>query len=104
LCGPEFGLKLYRHREFESNVTLKAPAHLPHMWRCQRNGYLPTRERPFMTITGGRHSKAWQRAAAECMGAPWITSIVGICEAIPPAYTEYIGRQLMAHLTGEVAA
>jgi DNA (cytosine-5)-methyltransferase 1 len=103
LCGRMFGLELYRHRWFESNLDLVAPMEPQpyHPYLCTRNGYLPTPERPFMSIHGGKHSKAWQRAAAKAMGAPWIglgvdtkAGIVAICEAIPPAYTEYLGRQL----------
>ncbi len=48
-----------------------------------------------MTITGGRHSRAWQRAAAAAMGTPWITTIKGVCEAIPPAYAQWIGEQFL---------
>ncbi|MET4642019.1 hypothetical protein ABID95_001746, partial [Streptomyces atratus] len=39
-------------------------------------------------------------AAAEAMGTPWITTIRGVCEAIPPAYAHWIGHQI---LTSEVA-
>lgn len=118
LCGDMFGLRVYRHRLFESNVTLDAPPHpVPyHQYRCARNGYLPTAERPFMSIHGGKHSWAWQRRAAEVMGAPWIgradwvarrpakTAIGTICEAIPPAYAEFVGRQLIHYLAGGVVA
>jgi len=96
LCGAMFGLTVYRHRGFESNVRLTAPTHQPHTALCTRNSYLPTPERPFMSIHGrnGHQSKAWVRAAAEAMGVEWMTSINPVCEAIPPAYTEWIGRQL----------
>jgi DNA (cytosine-5)-methyltransferase 1 len=100
LCGHMFGLTLYRHRAFESNMRLTAPPEPKpyHPYRCTRNGYLPTPDRPYMSIHGGKHSRAWQRKAAEVMGAPWLTTIVAVCEAIPPAYTEHIGRQLMEAL------
>ncbi len=106
LCGPMFGLRMYRHRLFEASFPLMPPPHPAHVARCTRNGYLPTPERPFMTITGGRHSKAWQRAAAEAMGTPWITTIRGVCEAVPPAYAEHIGYAALAMLAPvpEVAA
>lgn len=118
LCGHMFGLNLYRHRLFESNIDLVAPSEPKpyHPYLCARNGYLPTPERPFMSIHGGKHSWAWQRRAAVEMGAAWIgrrdyvarrpaaAAIATICEAIPPAYTEYIGRQLMAHIQAQEAA
>lgn len=113
LCGPMFGLKVYRHRLFETNWLLAAPAHAPHTALCARNGYLPTAERPFMSIHGGKHSRAWQNAACDAMGMPWIKVPAGgdvklgireVCEAIPPVYTEFIGRQLLAMVTGMEAA
>jgi DNA (cytosine-5)-methyltransferase 1 len=98
LCGPMFGLRVYRHRAFEpgGGLTIEPPPHPPHIARCARNGYLPTADRPFMSIHGGRHSRAWQRAAAEVLGTPWMTTIRQVCEAIPPAYTRYIGAALLA--------
>jgi DNA (cytosine-5)-methyltransferase 1 len=113
LCGPMFGLKVYRHRLFETNWGLTAPAHPTHGWLCARNGYLPTPERPFMTITGGKHSRAWQNAACDAMDMPWIKVPPGgdvkrgvreVCEAIPPAYTEFIGAQMLAVIGLGVAA
>jgi DNA (cytosine-5)-methyltransferase 1 len=42
--------------------------------------------------------------AREVMGMPW-ASREGLREAVPPAYTEHIGRALIKQLTaGEVAA
>ena len=96
LCGTMFDLKVYRHRLFETNFPLSAPVHPVHELLCARNGYLPTEERPFMTVTGGKHSRAWQRAAAQAMGMPWASTIREICEAIPPAYAQCIGSQLLA--------
>jgi len=93
LCGPMCDLHMYRHRLFETSFPVGVPEHPEHRWLCTRNGYLPTADRPFMSIHGGKHSRAWQRKAAEYMGTPWITTIRGVCEAIPPAYAELIGRQ-----------
>jgi DNA (cytosine-5)-methyltransferase 1 len=52
-----------------------------------------------MSIHGGRHSKAWQRKAAEVMGVPWMKTIPEVCEAIPPAYTRYVGERLLRHVS-----
>lgn len=114
LCGPTFGLNVYRHRLFETNVPVDQPEHLPHVELCARNGYLPTAARPFMSIHGGRHSRAWQSAACAAMGLPHLdvatngadtkTAIREICEAIPPAMTRYVGAALFAHLSAAAAA
>lgn len=50
---------------------------------------------------GGKGSLAdWQAA----MGIDWIADKACLAEAIPPAYTEYLGRQLMAAVEMEAAA
>lgn len=99
LCGTMFGLLMYRHRLFETSFPLVAPAHPRHEWLCTRNGYLPTPQRPFMSIHGGKHSRAWQRKAAETMETPWITTIQGVCQAIPPRYAQYVGEAMLtAHV------
>jgi len=112
LCGPMFNLRVYRHRLFETNWNLVAPAHPTHTAICTRNGYLPTPEKPFMTITGGRHSRAWQNAACDAMSMPWIKVPAGgdikrgireVCEAIPPAYAQWIGEQAAQMLTVPLA-
>jgi DNA (cytosine-5)-methyltransferase 1 len=96
LCGTMFGLKLYRHRHFESNMALAAPRHPAHVARCTRNGYLPTPDAPFMTISGGKHSRAWRIKACAEMGTPWMTTVHDVSESIPPAYATFVGGQLMA--------
>lgn len=94
LCGQSHGLKMYRHRGFECSFSVRGVMHGAHIHKCARNGYLPTVERPYMSIHGGKHSRAWLAAAKTCMGIEWVSTIREICEAIPPAYTEYIGREM----------
>ena len=93
LCGSMFGLSIYRHRGFETSFPVQSPEHPVHVATCARNGYLPQHGQ-FMTISGGKHSRAWQRAAADAMDVPWMETIREVCEAIPPAYSEYIARQV----------
>lgn len=101
LCGPMFGLLVYRHRLFEvGGFPLTAPDHPDHAALCTRNGYLPTPARPFMSIHGGKHSRAWLEAAKDAMGMPWVRTIREVCEAIPPAYTQFIGETVMRFLAG----
>lgn len=97
LCGQMFDTGVIRHRGFETNWKLRQPAHRPHR-RTTRNSYLPTPGAPLMTVTGrnGHHSRAWVAAAALAMGVEHLSiNLNAVCEAIPPAYTAYIGSYLM---------
>jgi DNA (cytosine-5)-methyltransferase 1 len=105
LCGSMFDMRVYRHRSFETNWPLTTPEHPPHVNRCTRNGYLPTPQAPNMSIHGGRHSRAWLKAAADVLDVDWMVtndtraSIRAVCEAIPPRYTHHIGKQLIASMS-----
>jgi DNA (cytosine-5)-methyltransferase 1 len=99
LCGAMFGLETYRHRLFESSLTLSTPAHPEHVARTTKMGRTPV-PGEFMHIVGNFSGVDRGR---EVMGMEWATRD-GLREAIPPAYTEHIGRQLRAHLAQEAAA
>jgi len=101
LCGTMFPeLRVIRHRLFESNILLTAPAHgkhplvFTHDKRKAHYGRLNEWTSPVQVTGGGNCSKA---AAADAMGIDWMTKNE-LNEAIPPAFTEHLGRQLMAHL------
>ncbi len=95
LCGTMFPseLKVYRHRLFESNLSLVAPPHGRHIHRCAAVGRQPDAE-GWMTIAG--HFTAIEQARA-AMGIDWMTRDE-LSQAIPPAYTRYLGKQIMAYL------
>ncbi len=99
LCGAMFGLRTYRHRLFESNIPLDAPPHPTHEARTTKMG---RRVQPgeFMHVVGNFSGVELGR---EVMGMPWATRD-GLREAIPPAYAEHVGRQLLAHIESERAA
>jgi DNA (cytosine-5)-methyltransferase 1 len=99
LCGAMFGVETYRHRLFESNVPLAAPTHPQHVARTTKMG---RRVRPgeYMHIVG---NFSGVDRAREVMGMPWANRD-GLREAIPPAYTEHIGGQLLAHINERAAA
>ena len=90
LCGAMFGLKTYRHRLFESNVPLFAPLHVPHEAKTTKMGR-PVKDGEFMHVVGNFTGVDHAR---DVMGMPW-ASRDGLREAIPPAYSEWIGRQLI---------
>lgn len=105
LCGTMFdGLRVSRHRDFESNVPLYTPRPCPtrhplHYTRDKRKAHYGRLDEwtAFVSVNGGGNcSKA---AAAAAMGIPsgWMTKD-GMNQGVPPAYTEWIGRQLAEHL------
>jgi DNA (cytosine-5)-methyltransferase 1 len=105
LCGTQFdGLRVTRHRLFESPFLLyppqpcprRHPLHFTHDKRKAHYGQLDEWT-AFVTVTGGGNSS--KAAAEDAMGIPaaWMTKDE-INQAIPPAYTEWIGRQLADHL------
>ena len=101
LCGTMFkGLRVLRHRLFESNFPLVALPHgkhpICHTFDKRKGQYGKTNEMTdFVSVNGGGNCSVV--AARDAMGIEWMTKNE-LNEAIPPAYTEYIGKQLMKHL------
>jgi hypothetical protein len=80
LCGSAFGLRVKRHRWFEtswSGIQFAIP--------CSHHRKLL----PFM--------HKGERAYADALGCGWMTNVEAR-EAIPPEYTRFIGQLLMKHL------
>jgi DNA (cytosine-5)-methyltransferase 1 len=95
LCGVMFGIKVFRHRLFESNAALVAPAHIPHGdRRIGKDG--------FCSVVGhgdsGRNRIPKDHRTVDCMRRAmeidWMVRRE-ITQAIPPAYTEFIGQRLL---------
>lgn len=95
LCGTMFpGLKVYRHRLFETCPPIYFPPfHNPHLYRPTEVGRRVA-EHGWMTVAG--HFSGAD-AAGKAMGIDWMNR-AELAQAIPPAYTEFIGKQLMAVL------
>jgi DNA (cytosine-5)-methyltransferase 1 len=89
LCGSAFGLKVRRHRLFESNVAIRG-TDCHHRQQGKPVGiYGSMRDE----IPGGGHTAKTMAEANAAMGIDWM--IWGeLVEAIPPAYTHHIGLQL----------
>ncbi len=101
LCGTAFGLgiqgpngwlEVRRHRLFESSVTLTQSPGCRHRGRAV-NPYNSESRR-----ASGLSSKEANRGLIVGMGITWHTTDDQGREAIPPAYTEWIGAQLLAAL------
>lgn len=99
LCGLMFGLKTYRHRIFETSFPVPFELHAPHHAEQDKH-YGTNRQREFVSVVGKTQYAGYMPRAKEAMGIDWMNSSE-LSEAIPPAYTEYIGRYLMTHIMGE---
>lgn len=100
LCGSSFGLGVRRHRLFEVSgfeVGLVPPcAHHEQPEPVDVTGTGASRIGPRLDGKGGNSRKPRNLAhAREAMGIEWMTR-TELSEAIPPAYTEWIGERLMA--------
>jgi DNA (cytosine-5)-methyltransferase 1 len=89
-CGSYFGLKVRRHRLFESNLPIIGSG-CKHKEQGRPVGiYGSMRDE----IPGGGHTAKTIEQAREAMGIDWM--IWGeLVEAIPPIYTYEIGKQLI---------
>jgi DNA (cytosine-5)-methyltransferase 1 len=98
LCGSMFGLRVRRHRCFESSQLLMPPCGCRHAEQgvplgVYGHGGGGKSTRP----SGGGGTKAKPRDFGALMQMEWATR-QEIVLAVPPAYTEHIGAQLLDHL------
>ncbi|MEW2546568.1 DNA methylase [Streptomyces sp. NPDC047002] len=106
LCGEMFALGVIRHRHFEIGwhgaPPLARPAHRKHRGpvRGWRHGVY--RDGPYVAAYGKGGGKATVREMQQAMDITWTDIHEELTEAIPPAYTQYIGRQFIT--TGQWGA
>lgn len=100
LCGEMFGLRVHRHRWFETRGFYAMQA--PHARHGLRGAATNCEVAPGVArwITG---NYADHDDALDAMGIDWM-SRKELAQAIPPAYTEHIGGYLMAHLEAQLVA
>jgi hypothetical protein len=113
LCGSMFGLGVRRHRLFESNLPLQAPK-CDHAGQAAASPGYPTLRyhsgKPIVTMSpvvgvygrgqglGPGEVALWRQA----MGIDWMARDE-MREAIPPAFTEFLGRQVIPLLQANAA-
>ena len=100
LEGPMFGLGVIRRRLFETNWWLPQPMYIPRkkpiMQQSRKDPRVFTQRSAYCSVAGNG-ADGWSCRVAdwrEAMGIDWMAR-GEITQAIPPAYTEYIGRYLM---------
>jgi DNA (cytosine-5)-methyltransferase 1 len=115
LCGSMFDNEgthdIQRHRLFETNWPLEAPT------KCDHSIWSPDRYPGGRSKSRGGYSTCPVRKTIEigswdipletqkwAMGVGWNITLRELSEALPPAYTEYVGTQLRAHIESAVLA
>lgn len=108
VCGSMFDppLDVQRHRLFETNWPLQPP-----MWPCRHklwsyrfraadyyHGRKSERLMKVVPVYGGARYAGDRELRRRAMEIDWMTC-AGLNEAIPPRYAEFVGAQLIAHLT-----
>jgi len=93
LCGAALGLPIRRHRRFESNILLlfpPCPGH-PTLFHGSATMRQRGKQSGVMGLAAGQNPRI-------ALGIDWMTNRE-MRQAIPPAYTEFIGQQLLTYLT-----
>jgi DNA (cytosine-5)-methyltransferase 1 len=100
LCGEMFNLRVVRHRNFEFWTPLTiSKVHPKH--RGSIAGYNHgefNEDGYYFQVYGEGGGKGTIEEWRMAMGIDWTWDRKGIAEAIPPAYTEWIGQQVMMGL------
>ena len=82
LCGTMFGLRMARHRIFETNVQMPLLTTICKHYKL----YDP--------YHGGEMSRGEREKNAEAIGITWFVTRPEVRQAIPPAYTKFIGEMI----------
>lgn len=95
LCGEMFQLGVLQHRFFEfRDARILQPVHPKHRGRVRGWRHGQYFDGPYVAAYGNGGGKATVAEMREAKRIDWTDDRVSLCEAIPPAYTEFIGRQL----------
>jgi len=107
ICGSSLRLgladgsaELRRHRHFETNFPVMVMP-CAHGWAPRVIGVYGGHGRDRRRTTNTQDFTVEQRR--EAMGIDWMNG-GELSQAIPPAYTEFIGEQLLVHLKQRAAA
>src|SRR5208282_1191598 len=89
LCGTMFGLRVLRHRLFEASFVWRVPPHFKHDGGTNSHRGYSTGAK-YVTVGGNNFIRT---EGAEAMGIDWMKTRAELSQAIPPAYSQYIGEQ-----------
>ncbi len=106
LCGQMFGLPIFRHRYFETSFFWFEPGHPNHRGHIREGRKIGGRAREIVVRRTGQiygfdrpecavsHANMAGIVARKALGTEWMNRDEA-SQAIPPVYTEYIGKYLL---------
>lgn len=104
LCGSMFNLEVRRHRLFEASFLVLAPScnhaaqtgeYYSLCWANRKAG----KTSPVVGVYGNINYAGEFELRCKAMGIDWMSN-AELVKAIPPAYTEFIGKQLIRTIIG----
>ncbi|WP_406080938.1 DNA methylase [Streptomyces zaomyceticus] len=105
LCGEMFSLGVLRHRNFElGRWSATQPAHVPHRGRVRGWRHGEFFDGPYVAAYGNGGGKPSIPELQTAMGIDWTDVREELTEAIPPAFSQWIGAAFLTRSRVEVAA
>jgi DNA (cytosine-5)-methyltransferase 1 len=105
LCGTQFGLPILRHRRFEVHGWMPmAIPHTPHRGRVRGWRHGEYFEGDYLAVYGKGGGKATVPEMQAALGIDWTDVHEELTEAIPPAYTLFLGEQAAQQISPALAA
>ncbi|MFC7607233.1 DNA cytosine methyltransferase [Streptosporangium amethystogenes subsp. fukuiense] len=104
LCGEMYKIGVLRHRHFElGGWATTRPVHRPHRGRVRGWRHGQYHDGPYLAVYGEGGGKGSVAEWQEAMGIDWTADRKAIAEAIPPAYTQWIGERFIRAVRGHGA-
>jgi hypothetical protein len=92
--------RVFRHRDFElSSMKVSQPPHAKHTGRVRGWRHGVYHDGDYVAAYGSGGGKATIEEMQHALGIDWTDVREELTEAIPPAYTEHIGREFLKTLT-----
>ncbi|MFF3206649.1 DNA methylase [Streptomyces sp. NPDC002962] len=105
LCGEQFRLGVIRHRNFElGRWTVTRPVHVKHRGRVRGWRHGEFFDGPYVAAYGNGGGKPSVPELQAAMDIGWTDVREELTEAIPPAYSQWIGAAFLAQTQAGVAA
>lgn len=95
LCGVMFGLPIARHRIFEISIGINQPQHIKCRGIAKQYSKIKGWAYRDMSVTGKGRNAGTSDRWKEILGINWNMTQHELAESIPPAYTEYIGTEII---------